>query len=155
MYVLIAVALLIAVGLATAPRLPFEKRLISEAGPTDMRLMEAVGLVQNGDNPMEGIMMLRQILEEDSSQVDAHWHLAQFSITSRQFENAVYRFQKVVELDQGRNYPEAYFWLAQSKVAIGQNNEAIELLQYYLTIETDSIVLNGVSRMIEQLKTEL
>lgn len=149
---LIAVALLMAVGLVFAPRLPAEKRILTEASPTDLRLMQAVGLVQNGENPMEGIAMLRQILAEDSTQVDAHWHLAQFSVTSRQIENAAFRFGKVVDLDKGEKYPEAYFWLAQTKVALGQNTEAIELLQHYLTIETDSIVLTGVSRMIEELE---
>jgi tetratricopeptide (TPR) repeat protein len=141
-----------AVGLVFAPRVPESKRILTEASPTDLRLMQAVGMVQNGDNPMEGIAMLRQILEEDSTQVDAHWHLAQFSITSRQIENAAFRFGKVVDLDQGKKYPEAYFWLAQTKVALGQNTEAIPLLQKYLTLETDSIVINGVLRMMEQLQ---
>jgi TolA-binding protein len=151
---LAAVALLLAVGLAFVPRVPAEKRILAEASPTDLRLMQAVGMVQNGENPMEGIQILRQILEEDSTQVEAHWHLAQFSITSRQIENAAFRFEKVVSLDQGEKYPEAYFWLAQTKVALGQDKEAIALLQYYLTLETDSIVLTGVSRMIEQLQNE-
>ncbi len=154
-FILAAVALLMAVGLALAPRLPAEKRIISEASPTDLRMMHAVGLVQNSDNPMEGIAILRQILEEDSTQVDAHWHLAQFSVTSRQIENAAFRFGKVVDLDQGKKYPEAYFWLAQTKVALGQHTEAVALLREYLTLETDTVVINGVNRMIEQLQNDL
>jgi TolA-binding protein len=153
--ILIAAGLLIAVGLASAPRIPADKRIISEATPTDLKLMQAVGMVQNGENPMEGIMMLREILEEDSTQVDAHWHLAQFSVTSRQIENAAFRFEKVVQLDKGIKYPEAYFWLGQTKVALGQDEEAIEWLQKYLTLETDTVVIEGVSRMIDQLEKEL
>lgn len=152
---LLAVALIMAVGLAMAPRLPASKQILAEATPTDLRLMQAVGLVQNSDNPMEGITMLRQILEEDSTQVDAHWHLAQFSITSRQIENAAYRFDKVIQFDQNRKYPEAYFWLAQTKVALGQNKEAVDLLRTYVTIETDTVVINGVNRMIDQLENDL
>lgn len=153
--ILIGAGLLIAVGLASAPRLPADKRLISDADPTDLKLMRAVGMVQNGENPMEGIMLLREILEEDSNQVDAHWHLAQFSVTSRQIENAEFRFGKVTELDQGKKYPEAYFWLAQTKVALGKDKEAVKLLRKYLTLETDTVVINGVNRMIDQLEKEL
>jgi TolA-binding protein len=87
--------------------------------------------------------------------VDAHWHLAQFSVTSRQIENAAFRFGKVVQLDKGIKYPEAYFWLGQTKVALGNEEEAIELLQKYLTLETDTVVLEGVRRMIDQLENEL
>jgi tetratricopeptide (TPR) repeat protein len=152
---LLAVAFILAVGLALAPRLPESKQILAEATPTDLRLMQAVGLVQNSESPMEGITMLREILEEDSTQIDAHWHLAQFSITSRQIENAAFRFEKVIAFDEKRKYPEAYFWLAQTKVALGQNNEAVDLLRTYVTIETDTVVINGVNRMIDQLENDL
>jgi len=147
--------MILVIGLVLAPRLPAEKQLLAEASPTDLKLMQAVGLVQAGENPMEGIAILRAILEEDSTQVDAHWHLAQFSITSRQIENASFRFEKVVQYDQDLKYPEAYFWLAQTKVALDENEEAIPLLEKYLTLETDTVVINGVHRMLDQLKTEL
>jgi tetratricopeptide (TPR) repeat protein len=153
--VLVSVGMILVIGLVLAPRLPAEKQLLAEASPTDLKLMQAVGLVQAGENPMEGIAILRAILEEDSTQVDAHWHLAQFSITSRQIENASFRFEKVVQYDQDLKYPEAYFWLAQTKVALDENEEAIPLLEKYLTLETDTVVINGVHRMLDQLKTEL
>jgi len=153
--VLVSVGMILVIGLVSAPRLPAEKQLLAEASPTDLKLMQAVGLVQAGENPMEGIAILRAILEEDSTQVDAHWHLAQFSITSRQIENASFRFEKVVQYDQDLKYPEAYFWLAQTKVALDENEEAIPLLEKYLTLETDTVVINGVHRMLDQLKTEL
>jgi tetratricopeptide (TPR) repeat protein len=153
--ILISTAIILVVGLVMAPRLPSDKRILAEASPTDLRLLQAVGLVQSSENPMEGIAILRAILQEDSTNVDAHWHLAQFSLTSRQFENAAFRFEKVVEYDKDVKYPEAYFWLAQSKIANDQGMEAIPLLEKYLTLETDTVVINGVIRMLDQLKTEL
>ncbi len=153
--ILISTAIILVVGLVLAPRLPSDKRILAEASPTDLRLLQAVGLVQSSENPMEGIAMLRAILQEDSTNVDAHWHLAQFSLTSRQFENATFRFEKVVEYDKDVKYPEAYFWLAQSKIANNQGMEAIPLLEKYLTFETDTVVINGVIRMLDQLKTDL
>jgi tetratricopeptide (TPR) repeat protein len=145
-----AIALIL--GLAFAPRLPLEARQVAKASPIDLEINRAVSLVQNGENPMEGIMILRGILAEDSTNVDVHWHLAQFSLTSRQIENAEKRFGKVIQFDDQNKYPEAFFWLAQTKMALEKPNEAIPLLEEYLTLETDTIVLTGVQRMLDQLK---
>lgn len=103
---------------------------------------------------MEGIMLLREILQEDSTQVDAHWHLAQFSITSRQISNAESRFEKVIQYDSEVKYPTAYFWLAQTKVALDKDSEAIPLLETYLEYEKDTVVIGGVERMLDQIKEE-
>ena len=153
--ILVAGALILVIGLALAPRLPKEKRESAEASPLDLKLSNAVSMVQNGENPMEGIMMIREILAEDSTNVDAHWHLAQFSLTSRQIDNASFRFEKVIQFDENQKYPEAIFWLAQTKIALDQPEEAIPLLKKYLTIETDTIVLKGVENILVELEGNL
>ncbi len=153
--ILVSGALLLIVVLALAPRLPMDARETAEADPLSKRLSSAVAKVQNGQNPMEGIMAIREILEEDSTYVDAHWQLAQFSLTSRQIENAEFRFEKVIQFDDNQKYPEAYFWLAQTKVSLDKPQEAIPLLKKYLTLETDTIVINGVERMLNQLEGDL
>lgn len=153
--VLVAGAIMLIIGLVLAPRLPLEARASAEASPTDLKLSEAIALVNNGDNPMQGIQIMRELLEEDSTNVDVHWHLAQFSITSRQIENAAFRFQKVLQFDKDQKYPEAYFWLAQTKITLGEADEALPLLIKYKTLEQDTIILTGVNRMIEQLQEEL
>jgi|GEM_PF-2429227 len=153
--VLVAGALILIIGLVLAPRLPVEARAEAKASPADLKLSEAIALVNNGENPMQGIQIMRELLEEDSTNVDVHWHLAQFSITSRQIENAAFRFQKVLQFDQNQKYPEAYFWLAQTNITLGQPQAALPLLIKYKTIEQDTIILRGVDRMIEQLQEEL
>jgi TolA-binding protein len=145
--------LLVLIGLIFAPRLPEEKRII-ETNPLSLEINEAVEMVQNGENPMAGIMKLRGILEEDSTQVDVHWHLAQFSITSRQTSNAELRFEKVIQYDSEVKYPTAYFWLAQTKMQLDKDAEAIPLLETYLNYEQDTVVLRGVERMLDQLNEE-
>ena len=142
---LVCGALLLVIGLIFAPRLPREKRVV-EANPLTLQINEAVELVQNGENPMQGIMMLREIL--------AHWHLAQFSITSRQISNAEMRFAKVIQYDSEVKYPTAYFWLAQTKMQLGKDQEAVPLLTEYLKYEEDTVVINGVNRMLSQLEVD-
>lgn len=153
--ILVAGALLLVFGLAMAPRLPKEAREKADLNPTDKKLANAVALVQNGENPMEGIMMIREVLSDDSTNVDAHWHLAQFSLTSRQIENAAFRFEKVIQFDDNLKYPEAYFWLAQTRLSLDQPEMAVPLLEKYLTLESDTIITNGVVRMLDQLKSDL
>ena len=150
---LVCGGLLLAIGLIFAPRLPKDKRVV-ETNPLALEIDQAVEMVQNGENPMQGIMKLRAILEEDSTQVDVHWHLAQFSITSRQISNAELRFEKVIQYDTEVKYPTAYFWLAQTKVQLDKEAEAIPLLEAYLNYEEDTVVIKGVERMLNQIKEE-
>ncbi len=152
--VLIAASILLVVALVFSPRLISEDRLKVEKTPTNAKIEEAVALVQNGENPMQGIGMLREILAEDSTNVDVHWHLAQFSLTSRQIENAVFRFQKVLQYDSKQKYPEAYFWLGQSYIALEENTKAIPLLEKYLTFQGDTAVTMRVEQMLMQLKAD-
>lgn len=154
--ILLSVFVLLALGLATAPRLPADKREVARAvsDPIQLKIDRAVRLVHTGENPMEGITLLREILEEDSTQIDANWHLGQFSLTSQQFDKATSRFDKVVRYDTAGKYPQAYFWLAQGKMAEGRNDEAIPLLETYIGLESDTIVRNGVLGILERLRAE-
>lgn len=152
---LISGALLLILVLMFAPRLSSEDQPDAEVNPIDSQIAEAISMVENGESPMQGIMMMRDILEKDSTNVDVHWHLAQFSITSRQIENAAFRFEKVLQFDENQKYPEAYFWLAQTKIALDEKEEAIPLLEKYLTLEEDTVILNGIEKMIVELEEEL
>ena len=152
--VLVLGALILISGLVLAPRLPAEKQEQAIINPVNLKLQQAVAMVQNGENPMQGIAMMREILEEDSTNVDVHWELAQFSLTSRQIENAAFRFSKVIKFDTEHKYPQAYFWLAQTELELDHREEAIVLLEKYLTLETDTVVINGVAQMLERLKQD-
>ncbi|HVE61707.1 MAG TPA: tetratricopeptide repeat protein, partial [Chitinophagaceae bacterium] len=51
-----------------------------------------------GDNPMEGILKIRQVAEKDSTNVYALMTLGEASVLSGQSDKAIERFQKIVEL---------------------------------------------------------
>ncbi len=148
-------SLVLIFGLVLAPRVSAEKQMETETNPINLELQQAVALVQNGENPMKGIAMMREMLEKDSTNVDVHWQLAQFSLTSRQIQNAAFRFSKVIEFDNELKYPEAYFWLAQIQVELDKREEAIPLLEKYLTLETDTVVTTGVEQMLDKLKEDI
>jgi tetratricopeptide (TPR) repeat protein len=47
---------------------------------------------------MEGITLLRELIQKDSTNVDAQYQLGLFSVQSGQLDKAVSRFQKVLAL---------------------------------------------------------
>lgn len=156
--VVLLAALFLIVLLIIAPRLPKDVRQVSDqtsaqvADPVNQKINQAVALVQGGENPMQGIMMLREILEEDPDQIDAHWHLAQFSIQSGQYEKAVERFEKVLEIDRTNQYPDASFYLGKTYATLNRNEEAIAQFNKYLEQVQDTTVRKRVNEFIEELK---
>ena len=52
-----------------------------------------------GENPMEGIFMLREILEKDPKNKEALYNLGVLSIQTAQYQNAVNRFNQIIAID--------------------------------------------------------
>lgn len=155
--VVLLAALFLVVLLLLAPRIPREARSLAEAvseeaaDPVQQRINEAVVMVQ-GDNPMQGIMMLREILEENPDQIDVHWHLAHFSVQSGQYDKAAERFEKVIELDADGAYPDARFYLGKTYASLERNEEAVRQFEQYLEHAPDSTVKKRVEEFIFELK---
>ncbi|MFY8136978.1 MAG: tetratricopeptide repeat protein [Flavobacteriales bacterium] len=63
-----------------------------------LKLMKAIELV-NGPNPMEGITILREIVSKDDANIDAHYWLGVFSVKSGQYDKAIERFNKVIDIN--------------------------------------------------------
>ena len=145
-------ALVVIVLLFLAPRTPAGKEAVkvSAMDPAKARTAEAVALV-NGQDPMRGIMMLREILEDEPNNVEAHWNLGLFSIQSGQYPKALERFQKVLDLDSV-NFPDAWFYLGRTYATLDSNAQAIASLKKYKTLTQDTAMLNGVDRFLLELE---
>ncbi len=80
------------------PKQPPSKQAdLATMDPDSLKLQQAVELV-NGSNPMAGITMLREMVAEDSTNIDAHYYLGLFSVKSGQLDKAIDRFEKVLAL---------------------------------------------------------
>jgi Tfp pilus assembly protein PilF len=145
-------ALVVIVLLLMAPRKPSGKKEaeVRSMDPAKAKTEEAIALV-NGQDPMRGIMMLREILQEDPNNVEAHWHLGLFSVQSGQYDKALGRFQKVLELDSV-HYPDAWFYLGRTYATLDSNAQAIASLKKYRTLTQDTAILNGVDRFLIELE---
>ena len=150
----LAGALVVIVLLVLAPRIPSGKQQaeVKAMSPTEVKTAEAVALVQ-GQDPMRGIMMLREVLQEDPDNAEAHWHLGLFSIQSGQYEKALERFKKVRELDEA-GFPDVWFYLGRTYATLDSTDQAIECFTKYRTLAQDTAIINGVDRFLQELKTK-
>lgn len=151
----LAGAVVVGVLLVLVPRTPSGKQEEAAAPPMDpakARMAEAVALVQ-GQDPMRGIMMLREIAEQDPSNAEAHWHLGLFSVQSGQYDKALERFKKVRDLDEA-GFPDVWFYLGRTYATLDSTDRAIECFRKYRTLVQDTAIINGVDRFLIELDNE-
>ncbi|MBV6405836.1 MAG: tetratricopeptide repeat protein [Flavobacteriales bacterium] len=157
-YLALAGALAVVVLLMLLPRTPRTAPADTQATavPDDLqrRLDEAVALV-NGQEPMQGIMLLRQLAEEHPERPEVHWHLGLFSLQSGQMDKAAARFRKVVELDTAGTLPEAWSLLGQSYASMDSILPAIEALTRYRQLTPDPEAQKATDQALEVLRNKL
>lgn len=101
-------------------------------------------------SPMEGIGLIRGVVEKDSNNVYAQMTLGRASLMSGQVEKAVDRFKKVVSI-QPKNI-EAILLLADTYERMHDNGNAIEWYQKSLPLVPNPEYKKEVEQKIEQLK---
>lgn len=147
--ILISVGVLLTVLLYLAPRTALNETTpeVTQTSSVDELIDEAIEKVR-GDAPMEGIMSLRQIAEEHPNNPKAQFYLGLFSIQSGQYEKAVERFRKVVELDP--NNVDAYRFLGDSHRSLGDTLETRAAYGAYLELSTDEEAKAEVQALLDQ-----
>lgn len=113
----------------------------------DAKIDSAVALVQ-GDNPMRGISMLREVLEEEPDNVEVLMHMGMFSMQSGQYEKAVQRFETVLLIEP--DMEAAIFYAAQSQLELGQPGEAKKYFERFLEVSQDEELKDEVRELIQK-----
>ena len=96
---------------------------------------EAIELVLNGDQPMRGIMMLREVLDEDEANKSALLALGLFSIQSGQFEKAVERFTQVSYSEISHTLSEDISFIGKSYYERGIITEVIHSIEKFIALQ--------------------
>ena len=140
-------AVVLAIGLVVVvmvlPRTPASVReqvVTTPLSEAERELEAAVQMVQSGQNPMEGIMKIRALVEADSTFEDAHLWLGAFSLQSGQRDKAEERFKTVMRLNPQN--PEPYWQLAMMDIDEKDYSAAIPNL--LRSVELDSAYVNGL-----------
>lgn len=150
----LAGAVVAIVLLVLAPRTPSGKKeeaALERVTPSKAGIMEAVALVQ-GQDPMRGIMMLREIAEQEPDNAEAHWNLGLFAVQSGQMERALERFRKVRDLDP-EGFPDVWFYLGRTYATLDSTDQAIDCLRKYRTMTQDTAVAKEVDVLLKELET--
>ncbi|HTB06607.1 MAG TPA: tetratricopeptide repeat protein [Bacteroidia bacterium] len=128
----------------------FNKSLVIDSTNADARVGAGQCMVQQGQNPMQGIMRIESVLKKDSNNEKAQIALGAFSVQSAQYPKAIYRFNRVLKIDP--SYIEAYLYLAETYEGMGNKKEAVFNLEKYCTFVKDTAIKSQVSSYIQKLK---
>jgi cytochrome c-type biogenesis protein CcmH/NrfG len=101
-------------------------------------------------SPMQGIILLREVLESDPVNEQAMFNLGILSIQSRQYDKAIERLEKLVSI-----YPEnlqAQFYLGVSYFESGEKQKAKKLFELVKVKDNDPALQATVNSYLEEIK---
>ena len=164
-YMAAGIALLLAVALYVMPKNAIQKEEIQDSSSQEQtttssnsneelsieqKIQKAVELVQSGGAPMQGIMLLREVLEEDPTNAEANFQLGVFSIQSGQFDKGIARFENVLNADP--SIIDAHYYLGYIYTQLGNKELAIENYTAFLNASDNDALKQEVQGIINELK---
>lgn len=102
----------------------------------------------DGPAPMQGIMMLREVVEKNPKHEMAQYNLGILSVKSGQYDKAVGRFETVLQINPDN--AEARFLLARTYASMGKKDLALKNLEM-IKGSKDSRLNEQVSILINQI----
>ncbi len=127
----------------------YEKAMELDPKNLDAKTGVATCYVDASQNPMQGIMLLREVVAADPENVNANLNLGMFSMKSGQFDKAISRFETVVKKKPSA---ENYAMLAESYEQSGNTEGAIKALKKAKEYIIDPQILQGVDEYIKKLE---
>jgi tetratricopeptide (TPR) repeat protein len=103
----------------------------------------------DGGSPMQGIMLLLDVVKQDPNDRSANLSLGLFAMKSGQYEKAVQRFKTIIAQ---KPEVEPYFYLAESYKQLGMKKEAIAAYQKCREMMPDPAFDQRIDEYIKELK---
>ena len=150
-FIAIVLGLVLALFIYTKSTRPKIHTIKNEISISD-QIQEALSNIQNADNPqsqMKGVLQMRSLSEKHPENADLQWNMGLFSIQSGQYEKAVARFEKVINIDAQRL--DAYMQLAMSYLALQDTSAAINVLSSLIE-KSEGDIQRNAEAMLEKLK---
>ena len=122
-------ALIILISLQFFPRTP-------SVDEGEVSVKKASLLIEQGEI-MEGVTLLKSVLEEDPNNLDAIWELGKLSMQSQQFDKAVERFEKFVSITSGEEKVSGLISLSDAHFFNDSKKEALESIIQALKLNTN------------------
>jgi tetratricopeptide (TPR) repeat protein len=124
---------------------------ILEENPDDFDIQTKIALtLVASENPMKGILMLREVSEKDPNNWGANFNLGLLSIQSGQYEKAVERFEKLIVIKS--DDVQANFYLGVSLLELEKFEEANNIFTKVKQLSSDPTVLSAVDGYLEEIQ---
>ncbi len=98
---------------------------------------QALSLIE-GANPMEGVFMLRDIIENNPKNTEALYYLGVLSNQTGQYENAAERFNQLITIDSSDK--RAYLQLGISNYNLGDKEKADSLFNIVINSNDELLI---------------
>jgi len=118
--------------------------------PKDLESKAKIALTYFSSNPPQGVAMLREVINEDPENEFALFNLGTLSIQSRQFANAVDRFEKLVAVNP--NHLQGQFWLGVAYMNNNARDKARAQFEKVKKMDKDPAVQATVDSYLKDLK---
>ncbi|HRG51310.1 MAG TPA: tetratricopeptide repeat protein [Bacteroidia bacterium] len=128
----------------------FEKVLALNPDNLETKISLGSCYVEGSSEPMKGIAMLREVEKIDSNNVNLQMSFAFFSEKSGQWDKAIKRFEKVLEIKP--DLIDVHLHLADAYRQMGDTKNAIKSLEKYMTLVDDVVIKAEIQNYINQLK---
>ena len=139
--ILLLFGLIIIYLLFQLPTSVMEIEKVEEKVNQTTSISTAMDLIR-GENPMEGIFMLREILEKDPKNKEALYNLGVLSIQTAQYQNAVNRFNQIIAIDSSDK--RAYLQLGISHYYLENFNLSDSIFKN-IKESNDSLLINELN----------
>ena len=99
----------------------------------------------NTENPMQGILMLREVIDADPTNELALFNLGILSMRSNQYSKAADRFRQI--LTNNPKNTKAKFYLGLSLVELGDKEQASKVLSEVKKEEKDPVIQQAIGEL--------
>ena len=150
-FIAVVLGLVLALYIYTSSVRPKRPSIKKELSITE-QIQAALSNIQDADNPqsqMKGILQMKSLSEKYPENADLQWNMGLFSIQSGQYEKAVARFEKVINIYAQRL--DAYMQLAMSYLALQDTSAATGVL-ISLIDKSEGDTQKNAEAMLEKLK---
>ena len=127
----------------------YNKALLADKDNLELSMKLAETYVESPD-PMEGIVMLREIADSIPNYVPAQMRLGRLSLQTGQYEKALDRFQQVLKQEPVNT--EALYFLALANEGMGNIEETIRLLEICKQLVDNPAFTEEIDVYIDELK---
>ncbi len=132
-----------------AARTHYQQVLDEQPGNLDVKARLAMTYVA-GENPMQGISLLRDILAENPAHEQTLFNLGMLAVQSGQYDRAVERFRQLIAINDA--HVQGRFFLGVSYKELGQKPEALAEFRHLQTHQDDPEMLAAVESYLKELE---